>query len=88
MTILVVLIVGGLVGWVASRLLGRREGVIASIVIGIIGSFIGSIISNLVTSSNQSYMSFSWSGVFWSLIGSLIFVAILNTFTAHQHHHV
>jgi uncharacterized membrane protein YeaQ/YmgE (transglycosylase-associated protein family) len=78
MSIIVFIVLGGLVGWLAAKLLGREEGVLASIVIGIVGSFIGSFISTLFTGADQSYLAFSWSGLFWSLIGALALVAILN----------
>lgn len=81
MGILVAIILGGIVGYVAARLLGREEGVIASVVIGIIGAFIGGFISRLFTSSNQSALTFSWSGLFWAFIGSLVLVAIMNAFS-------
>lgn len=78
MSILVAIILGGLIGYIASRLLGRSEGVLASIVIGIVGSFIGGFVSRLFTGSDQSFLAFSWMGLFWAGIGSLILVAILN----------
>jgi uncharacterized membrane protein YeaQ/YmgE (transglycosylase-associated protein family) len=89
MTILTVIIIGGLVGWIASAIMGRDEGVFASILIGIVGSFIGSLISGVIVGNNQSYLAFSWVGVFWSLIGSIILVAILNALTSRSHspHH-
>ena len=86
MTILTILIVGGLVGWIASQLLGRQEGVLASILIGIVGSFIGSLVSMLVTGSDQAYLAFSWQGVIWSLVGSVILVAIMNAMSSRRHH--
>lgn len=87
MTILTVIIVGGIVGWLASRLMGRDEGIFSSIIIGIVGSFIGSFISMLFTGSDHSYLAFSWVGVFWSLVGSIVLVAILNALSSRQHHH-
>ena len=53
MSILVIIILGGLVGWIASMIMGREEGLFASIVIGIIGSFIGGFISSLLTGSDK-----------------------------------
>jgi uncharacterized membrane protein YeaQ/YmgE (transglycosylase-associated protein family) len=85
MSIIMFLILGCAVGWLASQLLGREEGVAGSIVIGIIGSFIGSFISRLLTSSS-SYLTLSWSGFLWSLIGSIVFVAILNAITHPRHY--
>lgn len=88
MSILVAIILGGLVGYIAARLLGRDEGILASIVIGIIGSFIGSFVSRLFTGSDQSFLAFSWTGLFWSVIGSLILVAILNAVRRPRHNTV
>jgi uncharacterized membrane protein YeaQ/YmgE (transglycosylase-associated protein family) len=87
MTILTIIIVGGLVGWIAARLMGRDEGIFASIIIGIVGSFIGSLISQLFTGSDQAYLAFSWVGVFWSLIGAVILVAIMNALSSRRSHH-
>ncbi len=87
MSIIITLIVGGLVGYVAARMLGRHEGVLASILIGIAGSFIGSFISTLFSGSDQSYLTFSWVGVFWSLLGSLVLVGIMNAVSRRSHHH-
>jgi uncharacterized membrane protein YeaQ/YmgE (transglycosylase-associated protein family) len=87
MTILTVIIVGGIVGWLASKLMGRDEGIFASIIIGVIGSFIGSLISSLFTGSDQSYLAFSWMGFIWSLIGAVILVAIMNALSSNRSHH-
>jgi uncharacterized membrane protein YeaQ/YmgE (transglycosylase-associated protein family) len=86
MSIIVWLIVGGIVGWLASRLLGRHEGVVASIIIGIIGAFIGSLVSRLFTGTDKAFLAFSWSGFFWSLIGALILVAIMNASSRPRTH--
>lgn len=78
MNLLVTLIIGGLVGWLAARLAGRDEGILASMAIGVVGSFIGDLISTLFTGSNQSYLAFSWVGLIWSFIGAFVLVLILN----------
>jgi len=78
MNLLVILIIGGLVGWIAGQVAGRNEGILASIVIGVVGSFIGSFVSKLFTGSDQSYLAFSWVALFWSFVGALILVLILN----------
>ena len=78
MSIIVAIILGGLVGYIASRLMGRQEGILMSVIIGIVGSFIGGFVSNLITGSDKSFLALSWMGLFWSLVGSVILVAILN----------
>ena len=85
MGIIVAIILGGLVGWAAARVLGRQEGVLASIVIGVVGSFIGNLISQMFTGTDQSMLALNWSGLLWSFLGALILVAILNA-TRRPHH--
>jgi uncharacterized membrane protein YeaQ/YmgE (transglycosylase-associated protein family) len=88
MNLLAVLVIGGVVGWLAAQVGGRNEGIIASILIGIVGSFIGSLISTMFTGGDHSYLAFSWVGVVWSFIGALILVFILNAIqrsSAHRH---
>jgi uncharacterized membrane protein YeaQ/YmgE (transglycosylase-associated protein family) len=86
MSIILFLIIGAIVGWVASHVLGRDEGVLMSIVIGIIGAFIGSFVSRLFTGTNQSYLTLNLGNLLWAFIGALIFVGILNAFSHMQHH--
>lgn len=88
MGIIVAIILGGLVGWIASKLMGREEGILMSVIIGIIGSFIGSFISNVMTGSDKSFLAFSAMGLFWSLVGSVILVAIMNAVSRPRHHTV
>lgn len=85
MGIIVAIILGGLVGWVASRMMGREEGVMMSVVIGVIGSFIGSLVSKLFTGADRSFLALSWMGLFWAFIGSVILVAILNALSRPHH---
>lgn len=87
MTIISVIIVGGIIGWLASRLMGRHEGFFGSVIIGIVGSFIGSLLAQLFNANNASYMTFRWANLIWALIGSIILVAIINAFSARRHHH-
>jgi uncharacterized membrane protein YeaQ/YmgE (transglycosylase-associated protein family) len=87
MSIIMFIILGGIVGWIASRLLGREEGILASIVIGIIGAFIGGFVARLFN-SGTAYLTLSWSSFFWSLIGAIILVALLNAFSHPRQHHV
>lgn len=86
MSVIAMIIIGGLVGWAAAEFMGRHEGIIASVVIGVVGSFIGSIVSAFVTGSDNSYLALSWVGVFWSFVGSLILLAIVNTISRPTHH--
>ena len=73
-----------LINGVLNRVMIHDLGILASVVIGVVGSFLGGLISTFLTGSNQSYLAFSWTGVFWSFIGSIVLVAILNFFTSRR----
>lgn len=85
MSIILFIIIGGIIGWLASAIMGRGEGVLASIVIGIVGAFIGGFLSTLFTGGSASYTSLTLGGILWSLVGSVILVALLNAFTRTRH---
>lgn len=86
MGLIITLIIGGIVGWLAAKVAGRNEGIIASVIIGVIGSIIGGLISTIISGSNRAYLSFSWMGLFWSFVGALILVLLLNAFQHKPHH--
>lgn len=84
MGLIAFLIVGALVGWVASKIMGRDSGLFMNLLIGIIGSFIGSFVSRLVLGYDDSYLAFDWSAIIWSLVGAIILLAIVNAFTGKR----
>jgi uncharacterized membrane protein YeaQ/YmgE (transglycosylase-associated protein family) len=76
------LIVGGIVGWLASLVMktDAQQGLILNIVVGIIGAALaGWIISPLVgvPSINEQ---FSIASLIVSLVGAIILLAIVNLF--------
>ena len=83
--LLLYIILGGIVGSVAARLLGRKEGILTCVVIGIVGSFIGGFVSRLLTGGDQSFLAFNITGLFWSVIGSIILIAVLNAIRKPHH---
>jgi uncharacterized membrane protein YeaQ/YmgE (transglycosylase-associated protein family) len=81
MNILIWLLVGGLIGWVASMLMGTddRQGIILNVVIGIVGAFLGgAFLSRYFGTSTINEGNFSVGGVLVSLLGAIILLAILK----------
>jgi len=75
------LIVGGIIGWLASLIMGDREGLLLDIVVGIVGAFLAGLVLTPfigVTTINQG--NFSLPGLLVSLLGALILLAIVNLF--------
>ena len=79
MGLIVALIIGGIIGWLAAAVTGRDEGMFGSIAIGVVGSIIGGLIAGLFGSHGNVFTGFSWSSLLWSFIGAVILVAILNS---------
>lgn len=87
MSIIIAIIIGGIIGWLAAAVTGRDEGILGSIAIGIVGSIIGGFIAHLFNSST-GYLNASWSGLVWSFIGAVILAAGLNMIQHGRHHQV
>jgi uncharacterized membrane protein YeaQ/YmgE (transglycosylase-associated protein family) len=81
MNIIVWLIVGGLVGWVASMVMrtDARQGILMNIVVGIFGAFLGGwLISPLVGGATINQGDLSVVGLLVSLGGAILLLAIVN----------
>ena len=81
MNFIVWLVVGGLIGWVASMVMktDAQQGVILNIVVGIVGAFLGGwLISPLVGVPSINQDAFSVGAMAVSLVGAIILLAIVN----------
>lgn len=81
MNFIVWLIVGGLIGWVASKIMrtDAQQGIILNIVVGIVGAFLGGLlIAPRLGGGTINQNDFSVMGLLISLIGSVILLAIVN----------
>lgn len=73
------IIMGALVGWIASMIAGTnaRQGGVANIVIGIIGAFVGGFIMHLIGGSGANATdAFSWQSFFVALLGAVVVLFI------------
>ncbi len=83
MNFIIWLIVGGLIGWVASMIMrtDAQQGVILNVVVGIVGSMLGGwLIAPLLGTGTINQSDFSIMGLLASLIGAVILLAIVNLF--------
>ena len=77
------LVVGGIVGWLASLIMGtnKQQGILLNIVVGIVGAFLGGLlISPVVGNSNINQQNFSMAAILIALLGSMLLLALLNAF--------
>ena len=79
MNIIVWLVVGGLIGWAASTLMRRPEGILLNVVVGILGATLGGwFLSPLVGVSTINQNNFSPASLLVSLLGAVILLVIVN----------
>lgn len=74
--IIIWIIVGGIVGWLASLIMrtDAQQGILLNIVVGIVGAFLaGLIIGGGTINEGITLESF-----LWSLLGAVILLAIVN----------
>jgi len=79
--LIVWLIVGGILGWLASLIMGtdRQQGTLLNIVVGIVGALIGGwLISPLVGTGTINQGDFSLGSLLVSLVGAIILLAIVH----------
>ncbi len=75
------IVVGGLIGWVASKIMNTdaQQGVFLNIVVGIVGAMLGGwLISPLVGVGTINQDTFSLGALLVSLAGAAILLAIVN----------
>ncbi len=81
MHFLVWLIVGGIIGWLASIIMhtDAQQGLLLNIVVGIVGALLGGwLIAPLLGAGTINTGDFSLMGLLVSLIGAVILLAIVN----------
>jgi uncharacterized membrane protein YeaQ/YmgE (transglycosylase-associated protein family) len=81
MNIIIWLVIGGLVGWVASKVMNTdaQQGIILNVVVGIVGALLGGwLLSPLVGSSTINQGNFSIAGLLVSLGGAIALLAIVR----------
>lgn len=83
MTLILILLVGGVIGWLASLLMrtDMQQGIFLNIVVGIIGSLIaGLVITPLIGGEPITSGSFDILSLFVSFLGAVVLLAIVNLF--------
>ncbi len=79
MQIVLWLVAGGVVGWVAGLLMKRRDGMLLDIVIGIVGAILGGwFIAPLVGANTIDQGAFTPTSLLVSLAGAVLLLAIVN----------
>ena len=77
------LVVGGVLGWLASLVMGTdtQQGIILNVIVGIIGAMLGGwVLSPLFGVGTINQSDFSLPALLVSFLGGIILLAIVNVF--------
>ena len=83
MNIIIWLVVGGILGWLASLVMKTdgQQGIFLNVVVGIVGALIaGFLIAPLFGTGTINSNDFSISGLLVSFLGAAVLLAIVNMF--------
>lgn len=87
MGIILWLVIGGVVGWLASIVMRRdgSQGIFLNIVVGIIGAMLGGwLIGPLVGAPSINSGELSIGSLLVSFLGAVVLLAIVNLFTRNR----
>ncbi|MGL4651391.1 MAG: GlsB/YeaQ/YmgE family stress response membrane protein [Caldilineaceae bacterium] len=83
MNFIIWLVIGGLLGWIASLIMrtDAQQGILLNIVVGIVGAFLaGLLLTPLFGESTINSNNFSIAGMLISLVGAVILLGLVNLF--------
>jgi uncharacterized membrane protein YeaQ/YmgE (transglycosylase-associated protein family) len=81
------LVIGAIVGRVASSFIGTREGIILDIIAGIVGAVVaGLVVTPLLGISTINQNPFNFPAMLVSVGGAVILLAVLNLFRQRGYH--
>ena len=81
MNLIILLAVGGILGWVASMIVGGGGGILMNIVVGIVGALVaGFLLNPLIGGGNIMTGDLSLSAIVVSLLGAIVLLLVLNLF--------
>ena len=83
MNFIIWIVVGGLLGWIASMIMktDAQQGMFLNVVVGIVGAFLGGwLLAPLFGTGTINQDNFSIGSLLVSLLGAVILLAIVNLF--------
>lgn len=83
MSWIIAIIVGGIVGWIASALVGSNQNILVDIIVGIVGAvlarwFFGTVLG---IGSALAAGTFTLVGIIWAIIGAVILIVVVRLIT-------
>lgn len=71
------LLIGGLAGWIAEKVMKADHGLLTNIILGIIGSYIGAFLANaLGLRLGEIFQGWFWGNLIVAVIGAVLLITI------------
>jgi uncharacterized membrane protein YeaQ/YmgE (transglycosylase-associated protein family) len=84
MGIIIALVIGGIIGWLASIVMrtNAQQGILLNVVVGIVGSLLGSFLLGPIFGAEGNIMNnaLDMGTLLAAFVGALILLAIVNLF--------
>ena len=77
---IIALIVGGVAGWLASKVMNRDAsmGIIWNIIVGCVGSVVGNMVVGPLVGIRGSVQEFSLPGLGIAVLGAIVLLGVVN----------
>jgi uncharacterized membrane protein YeaQ/YmgE (transglycosylase-associated protein family) len=83
MTLVAWLVVGAIAGFLASELMGTREGLVMMLVLGIVGAIVGGwIAADLLKVANVTGINLT--SIVVAIVGAVIVIVVVNSFSGRR----
>lgn len=82
--VIVYLAIGALIGWVASKVMKSRGGLVRNIVVGIAGSFLGGWVAGLIGIEKPYLLNISLVGMLVAIGGACLLIWIGRFITGRK----
>ena len=82
MDVIIWLVIGGIVGWLASIIMKRdgSQGILMNVIVGIVGALLGGFLISPLVGVGTINDGVSLGSILVSLVGAVILLAIVNLF--------
>ncbi len=86
MGLIITLILAGLIGWIASKIMHTDEqmGWIANVIVGIVGGYLGTLVLGFIAPASPTDNGFSLPGIIVGIAGACIAIFIWKLITGRK----
>ena len=73
------LLIGGLAGWIAERVMKANHGLLMNIVVGVIGSYVGAFLANILgIRLGEVFQGWFWGNLIVAAIGAIVLLWVVK----------